>query len=248
MNRPLKVLHVDDDPEMLALSAAAFRQLDAVSFLTAETATEALDVIAAESVDCVVSDSLVLPNGVPLVKAVRQEHADIPILLFTAKEWPEVADVASTAGVTEYVQKAGPGDLATVLQRVRGIVDDDSADSALAVGASAVTQALEDHADAAAEATFGLDDNWELVGQWFGDEELGIVIVEAVESYGGLSAIETPLYEYIDTDALEELLRPVVEDEERPGVEVRFPYEDVQVAVTSTGDIFARPTPEHTLS
>ncbi|GGC47090.1 response regulator [Haloferax sulfurifontis] len=248
MNRPLKVLHVDDDPEMLALSTAAFRQLDAVSFLTSESATEALDVIAAESVDCVVSDSLVLPNGVPLVKAVRQKHADIPILLFTAKEWPEVADVAATAGVTEYVQKAGPGDLATVLQRVRDLVDDDSVDSALAVGVSAVTRALEEHAAATAEASFGVDDDWELVGQWLGDEELGIVIVESVESYGGLSAIETPLYEYIDTDALEELLHPVVEDEERPGIEVRFPYEDIQVAVTSTGDIFARPSTERTLS
>ncbi|MFC7130984.1 response regulator [Haloferax chudinovii] len=248
MNRPLTVLHVDDDPEMLALSAAAFRQLDAVSFLTAESATEALDVISAESVDCVVSDSLVLPNGVPLVKAVRQGHADIPILLFTAKEWSEVADVAASAGVSEYVQKAGPGDLATVLRRVRDFVDDDSVDSALAVGVSAVTQALEEHADATAEATFGVDDNWELVGQWLGDEELGILIVESVESYGGLSAIETPLYEYVDTDALEELLRPVVEAEERPGIEVRFPYEDIQVAVTSTGDIFARPSPERPLS
>ncbi|ELZ99550.1 HTR-like protein [Haloferax mediterranei ATCC 33500] len=236
---------------MLALSEAAFRQLDAVSLRTAGSASEALDVVSREHVDCVVSDSLVLPNGVSLVEAVRQERDDIPIFLFTAKEWPEVADVASTAGVTEYVQKAGPGDLSTVLQRVRNLTDED-ASAGVDIGlegddSSAVTRALSDHADATSEATFSLNEDWELIGQWVGDEELGIVIVEAIESHAGLPAIENPLYEFIDADALEELLRPVIEDEERPGIEIRFPYDDFQLAVTSAGDIYARPMPAETL-
>ncbi|ELZ96896.1 HTR-like protein [Haloferax mucosum ATCC BAA-1512] len=253
MHRPLTVLHADDDPEMLALSEAAFRQLDTVSLLTAGSASEALDVFSRERVDCVVSDSLILPNGTPLVEAVRKERDDIPILLFTAKEWPEVSDVVSAAGATEYVQKAGPGDLSTVLQRVRSLSDDDAdtsaGDAAVTFDgeSSAVGRALSEHADATSEATFGLDEEWELVGQWLGEEELGIVIAEAVEAHAGLSAIENPLYEFIDTDALEALLRPVIEDEERPGIEIRFPYSDLQLAVTSAGDIYARPTPEETL-
>ncbi|WP_416840554.1 response regulator [Haloferax sp. DFSO52] len=246
MGTPQTVLHVDDDPEMLALSTATFHQFDDISLLTATTAIDALDIVSSHSVDCVVSDSLMLPDGVPLIEALRRENKDVPIVLFTAKDWTEVADVASAAAVSEYVQKAGPDDLSTVLEHVGMLVDGDR-DESLAAGVSAVTEALADHADAASAASFSLDENWELVGQWVGDDELGIVVVEAIEAHAGLPAIEEPLYDYIDADALEELLRPVLEDEERPGIEVRFPYGDFELAVTSTGDIFARPEPGETL-
>ncbi|KAB1187641.1 MULTISPECIES: response regulator [Haloferax] len=247
MNRPQSVLHVDDDPEMLALSAATFRNLDDVCLLTAETATEAIEVISNQRVDCVVSDSLVLPDGVPLVEAVRHADDDVPIVLFTAKDWSEVADLASAADVDEYVQKAGPDDFATVIRHVSTLVDEGDSDGALAQSASAVAQALDDHANAISDATLSLGEQWDLVGQWMGEEELGIVVVEAIESHAGLPAIEQPLYESVDADALEALLRPVLEDEERPGIEVRFPYGDFELAITSTGDIFARPKPETTL-
>ena len=245
MSGPQTVLHVDDDPEMLALSVATFRQLDDISLLTATTATEALEVVSGQSVDCVVSDSLVLPDGVSLIEAVRRQDADVPIVMFTAKDWTEVADVASSAGVSEYVQKAGPDDLTTVLEHVGTLVGDD-ADDSLAVTESAFADALADHAAATSEASFSPGDDWELVGQWLGDDELGIVVVESIESHAGITAIEDPLYTYIDADALEALLRPVLEDEERPGIEVRFPYGDFELAVTSTGDIFARPEPDET--
>jgi CheY-like chemotaxis protein len=248
MHSSLTVLHVDDDPDMLALSSATFQKMDAVSLLTAESATEAMEIVSERPVDCVVSDSLVLPNGVPLVEAVRHRDDDVPIVLFTAKDWEEVSDVASAASVSEYVQKAGPDDIATVIQHVELLVSDHGdADGAFADGASAVAEALAAHADASADASLGLDANWELIGQWVGEEELGIVVVEAIESYAGLPAIERPLYESIDADALEALLRPVLETEERPGVEVRFPYGEFQLAVTSAGDIYTRPMPDETL-
>ncbi|WP_411964329.1 response regulator [Haloferax sp. YSMS24] len=246
MSCPQTVLHVDDDPEMLALSEATFRQLDDISLLTATTASEALEVVSTQCVDCVVSDSLVLPDGVPLIEAVRREDDDVPIVLFTAKDWAEVADVASSARITEFVQKAGPDDFSTVLQHVGTLVRDDSDESA-ELGESAVAEALADHASATSHASFALGDDWELVGQWLGDEELGIALIEAVESHAGLPAIENPLYGYIDADALEALLQPVLEEEERPGIEVRFPYDEFELAVTSTGDIFARPEPDETL-
>ncbi|WP_396611746.1 HalOD1 output domain-containing protein [Haloferax sp. S1W] len=244
MERSLTVLHADDDPGMLSLSEAAFRQVEAVTLVTAESASEALDIVSSPSthVDCLVSDSLVLPNGVALVEAVREKEDDIPIFLFTAKSWGEVEGVATAAGVTDYVQKAGPGDLSLVLERVRNIVDDgDDINTTLTSGASAVGAALTEHETAVSAASLGLAEDWDLIGQWLGDEELGLVIVETVESYAGLSAIEEPLYESIDTDALESLIRPLVEGQERLGIEVRFPYGDYQLAVTSAGDILARP-------
>ncbi|WP_082682146.1 response regulator [Haloferax profundi] len=241
------VLHVDDDADMLALSEATFRQLDAVSLLTAETATEALQVLSSHPVDCVVSDSLVLPDGVPLVEAVRKQDDEVSIVLFTAKEWSEVAGTATNAEVSEYVQKAGPDDFVSVLRHVDELVCGSDAEKSLTSGLSAVAEALADHESAASEATLRLDQDWELIGQWLGEEELGIVVVESIESHAGLPAIEHPLYESIDADALEALLRPVLEDEERPGIEVRFPYGDFQFAITSTGDIFARQAPDETL-
>lgn len=246
MSGPQTVLHVDDDPEMLALSVATFRQLDDISLLTATTASEALEVVSTQCIDCVVSDSLVLPDGVPLIEAVRRKDDDVPIVLFTAKDWADVADVASSARVTEFVQKAGADDFSTVLQHVGKLVQRDS-DESFGPDESALAEALADHASASSDASFALGDDWELVGQWLGDDELGIVVIEAVEAHAGLPAIENPLYEYIDADALEALLRPVLEDEARPGIEVRFPYGDFQLAVTSTGDIFARPEPDETL-
>ncbi|MFC7202530.1 response regulator [Haloferax namakaokahaiae] len=242
MHRHLAVLHVDDDPDMLALSKAAFERVDSVSLETATSAAQALDVLDETHIDCVVSDSLVLPNGTPLVTAINQHDDDLPILLFTAKEWVEVADIATSAGVAEYVQKAGPDDLSTVLKRVEGMVNEsDEFGSAFEAGESALQEALSTHADAASKASLGLAEEWDLIGQWVGERELPITIIEAVEEHAGLTAIEEPLFDAIDPEALQALLEPLVEEQAESNVEVRFEYGAFELAVTSAGDIYARP-------
>lgn len=244
MQRQLTVLHVDDDPDMLALSEAAFERVNEVTLVTKESATQALEVLSERAIDCVVSDSLVLPNGIPLVKAVHQQHGDVPILLFTAKEWVEVADIVSSAGIAEYVQKAGPGDLSTVIERVNKLVDhSDELNTAFEMGMTALEEALSTHADASSKASFSLAEEWELIGQWVGNGELATTLIESVEDYAGLSAIEKPLFDSVDPDALEALLQPLVDEQDRSQIEVRFPYYQYELAVTSTGDIFARPMP-----
>ncbi|WP_410766643.1 response regulator [Haloferax sp. DFSO60] len=242
MHRHLAVLHVDDDPDMLALSEAAFEQIDAVTLVTAASAAQALDVLDESHIDCVVSDSLVLPNGTPLVAAINQRDDDLPILLFTAKEWVEVADIATAAGVAEYVQKAGPGDLSTVLKRVEELVNEsDEFEASFEAGESALQEALSTHASAASKASLGLAEEWDLIGQWVGEAELSITIIEAMEAHAGLAAIEVPLFDAIDPEALQSLLEPLVDKQAESSVEVRFEYGEFELAVTSAGDIYARP-------
>jgi response regulator RpfG family c-di-GMP phosphodiesterase len=242
MHRHLAVLHVDDDPDMLALSEAAFERVDSVTLVTARSAARGLGVLDDTHIDCVISDSLVLPNGTPFVTAIDQRDDDLPILLFTAKEWVEVADIAASAGVEEYVQKAGPKDLTTVLKRVEGLVSEaEEFDSAFEAGESALQDALSTHADAAARASLGLAEEWDLIGQWVGEAELSITIIEAMEEHAGLTAIEEPLFDAIDPEALQVLLEPLVEDQTESGVEIRFEYGAYELAVTSAGDIYARP-------
>jgi len=103
----IHILHVDDEPGV-AETAAAFlrREDDHISVTTASGPGEALDVLAERSVDCVVSDyDMPELNGLELLERVREDHPDLPFILFTGKGSEEIASEAISAGVTDYLRK-----------------------------------------------------------------------------------------------------------------------------------------------
>ena len=106
----VRVLHVDDDPALLDLTAEFLERLD--DRVTVRSESDPLAVperLGSESVDCLVSD-VRMPecDGFELCERVRADHPDLPIVLFTSERGDDVADRAARAGATDYVVKS-PG-------------------------------------------------------------------------------------------------------------------------------------------
>jgi PAS domain S-box-containing protein len=109
MSEPLRVLCVDDDPQAVDVTESYLeRELDQVTVLRAVDGDDALSTLDAEPVDCVVSDhDMPGTTGLELLRTVRARHPELPFVLFTGKGSEEVASDAVSAGVTDYIQKAG---------------------------------------------------------------------------------------------------------------------------------------------
>ena len=122
----IRVLHVDDEPD-LADVAATFLEREDERFRidTATGAEEALDALAGRDVDCIVSDyDMPGRNGIDLLETVREDHPDLPFILFTGKGSEEVASEAISAGVTDYLQKeTGTSQYAVLANRIANVVD-----------------------------------------------------------------------------------------------------------------------------
>ncbi|MFB6118059.1 GAF domain-containing protein [Halosegnis sp.] len=119
------VLVVDDEANQRDLTATYLERLDdAFRTVTAADAESGLEQLAAESVDCIVSDyEMPSCDGLTFFRRVRERHAELPFILFTGKGSEEIASEALSAGVTDYLQKSGGADQYEVLaNRIRNAV------------------------------------------------------------------------------------------------------------------------------
>ena len=111
MGDRIRVLHVDDDPDLAEITASFLeREEPRIAVETASNATEGLERLDAPDadVDCVVSDhDMPGPNGIEFLEAVREREPDLPFILYTGKGSESVASEAISAGVTDYLQKGG---------------------------------------------------------------------------------------------------------------------------------------------
>jgi PAS domain S-box-containing protein len=123
---PVRVLHVEDD-EALADVASTFleRADDDFEIVTRSNADAALDYLADNAVDCIVSDhDMPGRNGLEFLDAVRDTHPELPFILFTGKGSEEIASDAIGAGVTDYLQKeSGPEQYTVLANRIRNAVE-----------------------------------------------------------------------------------------------------------------------------
>lgn len=107
MDEQIRVLHVDDEPDFVAIAAEHLEwESDRIEVTTATTAAEGLDRLATNEIDCVVADyRLTDTDGIEFLDAAREREPAIPFILFTGKGDEEVASSAITAAVTDYVRK-----------------------------------------------------------------------------------------------------------------------------------------------
>lgn len=246
MTRTKTVLHVDDDPAFLDVASKLFERSNA-SFETvsASNAVDGLRLLNEREIDCVVSDFLVTEDGRPFVVAARDADADVPIILLTGKSWEAVADEAVAANVTEYVRKRDAGQISVVKTRLDELFVDGSeetlSDSDIMYAHLSPTVALQPTSVGTLDSE--TVEEWVTIGahDWESDDELGTSIAEALaETTGDDAAVSEPLFESIDTEALEAVLRPRYDGSERPGIVVQFPYRGDEVGVTSGGAIVVR--------
>ncbi|WP_336036529.1 PAS domain S-box protein [Halobacterium yunchengense] len=131
---PIRVLLVDDDAAFADLTAEFLeREREDFAATTRSSADDALEYLAANRVDCVVSDhDMPGRDGLELLDAVREAHPDLPFVLFTGKGSEEIASDAISAGVTDYLQKeSGTDQYAVLANTVRNAVEKRRSERAL---------------------------------------------------------------------------------------------------------------------
>lgn len=116
MSQTIKtILAVDDEPNMLRLLEISLRQAG-YKPLTARDGREALDIIASQHVDCVVTD-LHMPymSGLQLLKVIRglddgadkgrksPANPDLPVIIVTAQGEVKTAIDAMKSGASDYI-------------------------------------------------------------------------------------------------------------------------------------------------
>ncbi|MBX0293614.1 response regulator [Haloarcula nitratireducens] len=103
----IRVLHVDDDPQIGELLQTFLERInDDFTVVTETSAVAAMDHLRESRIDCIVSDYQ-MPNmdGLEFLEIVREQYTDVPFILFTGQGSEEIASDAIAAGVTDYMQK-----------------------------------------------------------------------------------------------------------------------------------------------
>ena len=123
---PVRVLHVDDNPEIVEVTSTFLERInDDFEVVTTTTVVEALDRLGEHEFDCVISDyQMPRTDGLEFLETARDRYPDLPFVLFTGKGSEEIASEAIEAGVTDYMQKGGDTDQYEVLSnRIENAVD-----------------------------------------------------------------------------------------------------------------------------
>ena len=122
----ITVLHVDDEPDFLDVTAELLEQQSSdFNIITETSGTEALERLAASDVDCIVSDyKMPEQDGIELLEAVRETYPDVPFILFTGQGSETVASDAIAAGATDYLRKGhGTERYELLANRIKNAVD-----------------------------------------------------------------------------------------------------------------------------
>ena len=117
---PLRVLVVDDEPNIAELLRMALRY-EGWDVEVALTGSQAVTAARKQGPDAVVLD-MMLPDfdGMEVLRRMRGQHPDVPVLFLTARDSVEDRVAGLTAGGDDYVTK--PFSLEEVIARLRALM------------------------------------------------------------------------------------------------------------------------------
>ncbi|HMB50430.1 PAS domain-containing response regulator [Natronoarchaeum rubrum] len=130
---PIRVLIVDDNPRFGELAEMFLEEeFEDIRVRAVTSAAEGEEVLSEAPVDCVVSDyQMPERDGVEFLRAVREDHPDLPFIIMTGKGDETVASEAISAGVTDYIRKeAGSEHYDLLAHRIRNVVGQRRAEQA----------------------------------------------------------------------------------------------------------------------
>jgi len=104
----INLLFVDDDKYLLEIAKIFLENTGDYTVETALSAKTALDKLKSEPFDAVVSDyQMPEINGLRFLEMLRQDHPNLPFIIFTGKGREEVVIEAFEKGADSYLQKGG---------------------------------------------------------------------------------------------------------------------------------------------
>ena len=114
------VFCVDDDPDDRERTAESIeRRMADVTVHTASRPPDGTDWLDSRPYDCIVSRYAVPDvDGLAFLEQVREEHLEVPFVLFTDAGSEAIASRAISAGATDYVRKTGPDQYDRLAKRV----------------------------------------------------------------------------------------------------------------------------------
>ncbi len=117
---PIRVLTVDDEPSLTELLSMAMRY-EGWDVTTAGSGTAAVKAARETRPDAIVLD-MMLPDfdGLEVMRRIRTEQTDVPVIFLTAKDGVADRIGGLTAGGDDYVTK--PFSLEEVIARLRGLL------------------------------------------------------------------------------------------------------------------------------
>jgi PAS domain S-box-containing protein len=123
---PLKVLYVDDEPDLLEIGKLFLERSGDYTVATCESAVEAMKRISGEAFDVIVSDYMMPEcDGIRFLKHLRKHGEETPFIIFTGKGREEVVIEAFENGADFYLQKGGDprARFAELSQKIRKAAD-----------------------------------------------------------------------------------------------------------------------------
>ena len=124
-DKPLRILHVDDEENQLEFTKLFLEQLEKdIQVESVKDPQEALRLQEQNNYDCIVSDyKMMSMNGIELAQKVR-EKSDVPFILYTGQGSEEVAEAAFSAGVDDYMRKESePTHYQVLAKRIKHTVE-----------------------------------------------------------------------------------------------------------------------------
>ena len=104
----IRVLYVDDEPNLLEIGRVFLERSGEFAVSTVTSAVSALDVLDRDDYDAIVSDyQMPQMDGIEFLKRVRAAGDSIPFILFTGRGREEVVIEALNEGADFYLQKGG---------------------------------------------------------------------------------------------------------------------------------------------
>jgi PAS domain S-box-containing protein len=121
----MRVLHIDDDPDQVAVTKTYLESFNpGMEVVSSISTVDFQRMIETKEFDCVLCDYLMPEmNGIELCRLVRKT-SDIPFIIYTGQGSEEVVPIAFAAGVDDYIRKEpGQSHYQVLAKRVRQAVE-----------------------------------------------------------------------------------------------------------------------------
>lgn len=103
---PIRVLHIDDEPDITPLTAHFLERAQArLEVSTPPTPPEGLTILQEQSIECVSDYDMPGHDGITFLKTLRTDFPDLPFILYTGCGSDDVASTAIAEGATKIVKK-----------------------------------------------------------------------------------------------------------------------------------------------